>query len=122
MFLDGRKSYVVVSAREMKDTTISLKIERALKAKLLALAKQENRTLSNFIEKLLKRRSRPTSRSTDGSKPHKCTGRRMPEGPAECGDASHGLLGGAQENQAEGAQHTKKGSFCKNELSYLSDA
>jgi predicted transcriptional regulator len=38
----------------MKDTTISLKIERALKAKLLALAKQENRTLSNFIEKLLK--------------------------------------------------------------------
>ncbi len=47
-------SYIVVSARAMKDTTISLKIERALKAKLLALAKQENRTLSNFIEKLLK--------------------------------------------------------------------
>jgi hypothetical protein len=38
----------------MKDTTISLKIERALKAKLLELAKQENRSLSNFIEKLLK--------------------------------------------------------------------
>ena len=38
----------------MKDTTISLKIERALKAKLLTLAKQENRSLSNFIEKLLK--------------------------------------------------------------------
>jgi hypothetical protein len=38
----------------MKDTTISLKIERALKAKLFALAKQENRSLSNFIEKLLK--------------------------------------------------------------------
>jgi predicted HicB family RNase H-like nuclease len=38
----------------MKDTTISLKIERTLKAKLLALAKQENRSLSNFIEKLLK--------------------------------------------------------------------
>lgn len=38
----------------MKDTTISLKIERALKAKLLALAKAENRSLSNFIEKLLK--------------------------------------------------------------------
>jgi len=38
----------------MKDTTISLKIERALKAKLLILAKNENRTLSNFIEKLLK--------------------------------------------------------------------
>ena len=54
MLLDGQKSYVVVSARAMKDTTISLKIERALKAKLLALAKQENRTLSNFVEKLLK--------------------------------------------------------------------
>lgn len=38
----------------MKDTTISLKIERALKAKLLALAEAENRSLSNFIEKLLK--------------------------------------------------------------------
>jgi hypothetical protein len=38
----------------MKDTTISLKIERALKAKLLVLAKAENRSLSNFIEKLLK--------------------------------------------------------------------
>jgi hypothetical protein len=38
----------------MKDTTISLKIERALKAKLLVLARNENRTLSNFIEKLLK--------------------------------------------------------------------
>jgi len=38
----------------MKDTTISLKIERALKAKLLAIAKAENRSLSNFIEKLLK--------------------------------------------------------------------
>jgi hypothetical protein len=38
----------------MKDTTISLKIERALKAKLLVLAKNENRTISNFIEKLLK--------------------------------------------------------------------
>src|SRR5208283_5164691 len=38
----------------MKDTTISLKIERALKAKLLVLAKNENRSLSNFIEKLLK--------------------------------------------------------------------
>jgi hypothetical protein len=38
----------------MKDTTISLKIERALKAKLLLLAKAENRSLSNFIEKLLK--------------------------------------------------------------------
>ncbi len=54
MLLDALTSYIVVSARAMKDTTISLKIERALKAKLLALAKQENRTLSNFIEKLLK--------------------------------------------------------------------
>jgi predicted HicB family RNase H-like nuclease len=54
VFLDARTFYVVVSAREMKDTTISLKIERALKAKLLALARQENRSLSNFVEKLLK--------------------------------------------------------------------
>ncbi len=54
MFLDDKKSDVVISASRMKDTTISLKIERALKAKLLALAKQENRSLSNFIEKLLK--------------------------------------------------------------------
>lgn len=38
----------------MKDTTISLKIERELKAKLLVLARNENRTLSNFIEMLLK--------------------------------------------------------------------
>lgn len=37
-----------------EDTTISLKIERALKAKLLVLARLENRSLSNFIEKLLK--------------------------------------------------------------------
>jgi len=54
VFLDDKKSDVVISASRMKDTTISLKIERALKAKLLALAKQENRSLSNFIEKLLK--------------------------------------------------------------------
>ncbi len=38
----------------MKDTTVSFKIERALKAKLVALAKAENRSLSNFIEKILK--------------------------------------------------------------------
>jgi predicted transcriptional regulator len=38
----------------MKDTTVSFKIDRALKAKLVALAKTENRTLSNFIEKTLK--------------------------------------------------------------------
>lgn len=38
----------------MKDTTISFKIERTLKAKLVALAKAENRTLSNFIDKILR--------------------------------------------------------------------
>lgn len=38
----------------MKDATISLKIERTLKSKLVALANLENRSLSNFIEKLLK--------------------------------------------------------------------
>jgi len=54
VFLDDRTFYVVVSARDMKDTTISLKIEQAFKAKLLVLARQENRSLSNFVEKLLK--------------------------------------------------------------------
>ena len=54
MFLDDEGSYVVLFACLMKDTTISLKIERALKVKLVELAKNENRTLSNFIEKLLK--------------------------------------------------------------------
>ena len=39
----------------MKDTAISLKIEGALKAKLIALAKAENRSLSNFIEGVLKK-------------------------------------------------------------------
>lgn len=39
----------------MKDTTVSLKIEKALKAKLVALAKAENRSLSNFIEGILKK-------------------------------------------------------------------
>ena len=38
----------------MKDTTVSFKIDRALKAKLSAFAKADNRTMSNFIEKLLK--------------------------------------------------------------------
>jgi len=38
----------------MRDTTISFKIDRAMKAKLVALAKGEDRTLSNFIEKILK--------------------------------------------------------------------
>jgi len=39
---------------DMKDTTISLKIDRALKAKLVVIAKSENRSLSNYIEKVLK--------------------------------------------------------------------
>ncbi len=39
----------------MKDTTVSLKIEKALKAKLIALARAENRSLSNFIEGILKK-------------------------------------------------------------------
>lgn len=38
----------------MKDATISLKIERVLKTKLLAIAKEENRSLSNYIESVLK--------------------------------------------------------------------
>ena len=54
MFLDDGRSDVVVFGGVMKDTTISLKIERTLKSKLLVLAKSENRSLSNFIEKLLK--------------------------------------------------------------------
>jgi hypothetical protein len=54
VFLDDRMFYVVLFVTKMKDTAISLKIERALKAKLLVLAKQENRSLSNFIEKLLR--------------------------------------------------------------------
>lgn len=51
--LDRAKSYVVLCAT-VKDTTISFKLERGLKTKLLALAKAENRSLSNFIEKVLK--------------------------------------------------------------------
>ena len=39
----------------MKDTTVSFKIEKALKARLVALAKAENRSLSNFIEGILKK-------------------------------------------------------------------
>jgi hypothetical protein len=54
VFLDDQRSHVVLFAEVMKDTTISLKIERALKAKLLVFAKNENRSLSNFIERLLK--------------------------------------------------------------------
>jgi predicted transcriptional regulator len=39
----------------LKDTTISLKIEKTLKAKLVALARAENRSFSNFIEGVLKK-------------------------------------------------------------------
>jgi predicted HicB family RNase H-like nuclease len=38
----------------MKDTTVSFKIERELKAKLVVVAKSEDRSLSNFIQKTLK--------------------------------------------------------------------
>jgi predicted transcriptional regulator len=38
----------------MKDTTISFKIERSLKVKLYALAREENRSLSNLIVNILK--------------------------------------------------------------------
>ena len=55
MLLDRWAYYVVPSTVVMKDTTVSFKIERTLKAKLVALAKAENRTLSNFIEKTLKK-------------------------------------------------------------------
>jgi predicted transcriptional regulator len=54
VLLDDPTSYVVPSSAAMKDTTISFKIERPLKGKLIALAQAENRTLSNFIEKILK--------------------------------------------------------------------
>ena len=40
--------------RLVKDTTITFKLEKSVKAKLVALAKAENRSLSNFIEKVLK--------------------------------------------------------------------
>ena len=38
----------------MKDTTVSFKIERPLKAKLVTIARGENRSLSNLIGKVLK--------------------------------------------------------------------
>jgi hypothetical protein len=44
---------VVISA-PIRDTTISFRIDRMMKAKLVALAKAEDRTLSNVIEKILK--------------------------------------------------------------------
>ena len=53
--MKGNESWVVPCANAMKDTTVSFKIEKALKAKLVALAKAENRSLSNFVERILKR-------------------------------------------------------------------
>jgi hypothetical protein len=53
-FLDQAADDGVISGSNMKDTTISFKIDGTMKAKLVALAKAENRTLSNFIEKILK--------------------------------------------------------------------
>ena len=38
----------------VKDATVSLKMSKAMKAKLISLSKTENRSLSNFIEKVLK--------------------------------------------------------------------
>jgi predicted transcriptional regulator len=37
-----------------RDTVISFKVDRAFKAKLSAVAAAEHRSLSNFIEKVLK--------------------------------------------------------------------
>jgi hypothetical protein len=54
----------------MKDTTISFKIERSLKVKLTALAREENRSLSNLILSILKEklaeRDSKRSRAKDG--------------------------------------------------------
>jgi hypothetical protein len=38
----------------VKDAIVSFKVDKQLKAKLIALAKAEDRSLSNFIEKVLK--------------------------------------------------------------------
>jgi hypothetical protein len=54
-FVERGDGEVVLSADAMKDTTISFKIEKGLKGKLVALAKEENRSLSNFIEGVLKK-------------------------------------------------------------------
>jgi predicted HicB family RNase H-like nuclease len=40
--------------RLVKDATVSFKLDKPLKAKLAAAAKSENRSLSNYIEKVLK--------------------------------------------------------------------
>jgi predicted transcriptional regulator len=51
----------------VKDTTVSFKLEKSLKAKLVAIAKSENRSLSNLIEKVLKEEvARSESKLTRG--------------------------------------------------------
>lgn len=42
------------SISAVKDSVISFKIEKSLKAKLSAMAKAESRSLSNYIEKILR--------------------------------------------------------------------
>jgi len=68
-----------VSAHQhMKDAMISFKIERTLKAKLLALAKEENRTLSNFIEKTLREAIKKSESEHRRAQSRKCAD-AMPE-------------------------------------------
>ncbi len=54
VLLDLGECHVVGCGQPMKDTTVSFKIQRALKAKLVTIARAENRSLSNLIEKVLK--------------------------------------------------------------------
>ena len=58
------ESSVVVSAIVAKDTVISFKVERALKTKLAVLAAAESRSLSNFIEMVLKEEVRKREQRT----------------------------------------------------------
>jgi len=55
---------VVVSAIVAKDTVISFKVESALKTKLAVLAAAESRSLSNFIEMVLKEEVRKREQRT----------------------------------------------------------
>ena len=55
---------VVLSAGVAKDTVISFKVEHKLKAKLVELAASENRSLSNFIEMVLKEEVRKREQKT----------------------------------------------------------
>ena len=54
--VEVRSRCVVISDAAMKDTTISFKIERSLKVKLSALARDQNRSVSNLILTILKER------------------------------------------------------------------